>query len=139
MTEAKTVHHNLPPPQITDENRPFWDAARHNKLMVLRCEECGRYRFPPVPCCKRCLSTKAKWVEVSGRGSVWSWVVIHRPYFPGADVPYQVAIVELEEGPLLGTNIVNARNDEIRVGAPVKVTFKQIENDITLPVFELAG
>jgi uncharacterized OB-fold protein len=139
MTEAHYIHHNLPPPQVTNENRPFWDGARQKKLMMFRCDSCGRYRYPPVPCCKRCLSTKGTWTEVSGRGTVWSWVVIHRPYFPGAEVPYQVAIVELEEGPLVGTNIVNARDDEIHVGAPVKVAFKQIENDIALPVFELAG
>ncbi|MCP8937760.1 Zn-ribbon domain-containing OB-fold protein [Alsobacter sp. SYSU M60028] len=137
MNDVNASHYNLPPPQITDQNRPFWDGAKQNRLMVLRCEGCGRHRFPPVPCCKRCLSTHASWTEVPGRGTLWSWAVIHRPYFPGALVPYQVAIVELDEGPLLGTNIINARDENMRVGAPVRVAFKQIENDLTLPVFEL--
>lgn len=135
---AATVHHNLPLPEIDEVNRPFWDGARASRFLLMRCDDCGRFRFPPNPACKKCLSMKGTWTPASGRGAIWSWAVLHKAYFPEAEVPYRVAIVELAEGPLIATNIVDAREDQLRIGAPVEVTFKKLGGDITLPVFRLA-
>jgi uncharacterized OB-fold protein len=94
-------------------------------------------RFPPSLLCARCLSEKSEWVRLSGRGTVYSWIVIHQSQHPAfnADTPYNVAIVELEEGPRLHTNIVDCPNDRIHIGLPVEVVFEKVSDDISLVRF----
>lgn len=129
--------HDNPPPQIDASNRPFWEGARNETLTLLCCASCGRFRYPAVPVCKACLSMEGEWKPVSGRARIWSWVVYHRAYFAESKPPYRVAIVELAEGPLMATNIVDAEDADLAVGAPVEVVFKHMK-DYTLPVFRLA-
>lgn len=78
------------------------------------------------------------WEPVSGKGAIWSWVVYRRAYFPGAQVPYAVAIVQLAEGPLMATNIIGAEESALRIGAPVEATFIN-EQGVAIPVFRLAA
>ncbi len=129
--------HQNPLPEITDTNRPFWDGARAGKLTLLCCKGCGRFRYPPVPICKRCLSMEAEWKPVSGRAKIWSWVTYHRAYFAESKPPYRVAIVELEEGPLMASEIVDAADSDLSVGARIEATFKHMKA-FTLPVFRLS-
>jgi uncharacterized OB-fold protein len=126
-----------PLPQITPEMRPFWDAARRHQLVVQRCGGCGIHRFPARDICSRCLSREAEWVPVSGRGSVFSWAVMHQLYHPGfaADVPYAVVVVELEEGARLVSNLVGCPIGELAPGMPVEVTFDDVTPEVTLPKF----
>jgi uncharacterized OB-fold protein len=130
-----------PLPRVTADNRPFWEAARRHQLALQRCADCGHFRYPPAPVCPRCLSESADWAPVSGRGTVSTFVVFHKPYFQAfaAEIPYNVVQVELAEGPRLTANLVGVSNDEIRVGMPVEVVFDDVTPEITLPRFRRAA
>ena len=124
-----------PIPRVDDLNRPFWEAANRGELVLQRCRDCGRWRYPPSWGCPDCLSEDTEWAPVSGRGALYSWVVFHRSYHPAFEVPYNVAIVELEEGPRLITNVVDCALEEMRVGMPLEVTFDRVTEEIALPKF----
>jgi uncharacterized OB-fold protein len=125
-----------PLPVPSDLTQPFWDAARRRELQVQRCRACGTHVFYPRHLCTTCGSSDLEWVQVSGRGTVFTYTVAHRPTHPGfADlVPYAIAVVELEEGPKLTTNIVGIDPNDVVVGLPVQVTFEDVD-DVTLVYF----
>jgi uncharacterized protein len=127
----------MPIPVPTPESRPFWAAAREKRLVVPRCRSCGDAWFPPTLLCPSCGSAGHEWIEVSGRGTVFSFVVMHRVYHPAfADkVPYVVAVIELEEGPRLLSNVISISPGEIRCDMPVRVTFDECRGDMTIPQF----
>lgn len=126
-----------PLPQVTPEMKPFWDAARRHELVVQRCTGCGTHRFPARDICSRCLSRDAAWTPVSGRGSVFSWAIMHQVYHPGfaAEVPYAVVVIELDEGARLVSNLVDCAPADIRAGMPVEVVFDDVAPDVSLPKF----
>ena len=126
-----------PLPRPSEDSAPFWEAAHKGELRMQRCGDCGHIRFPPALLCARCLSERAEWVLLSGRGTVFSWIVVHQSQHPAfnTDVPYNVAIIELEEGPRLHTNIVDCANDRIYIGMPVEVTFERVNDDTALVKF----
>ena len=126
-----------PLPQVTPEMKPFWDAARRHELVVQRCAGCGTHRFPARDICSRCLSREAAWTAVSGRGTVFSWAIMHQVYHPGfaAEVPYAVVVIELDEGPRLVSNLVGCPPADVRAGMPVEVVFDDVAPDVTLPKF----
>lgn len=133
--------YHKPLPVVNDLNRPHWAAARERKFLIQRCQDCGKLWFPPQPNCSHCLGTAIEWMPVSGRGTVFSFVVYHQAWLPGyrEELPYNVAIVELDEGVRLINNIVGIPNDEIRIGMPVEVTFEDVTPDVTIPRFRPAG
>ncbi|MBV8951438.1 MAG: Zn-ribbon domain-containing OB-fold protein [Actinobacteria bacterium] len=134
-TSSPAIRFDLPAPD--NETRPFWDAAREHTLLIQRCGACGRHQFYPRPFCKVCWSDEVEWVEASGRGTLYTWSVVHvndLPPFPDR-VPYVAAIVELDEGPRMMTNIVDCELDALRAGLPVEVTFRPATDEITIPVF----
>lgn len=126
-----------PLPRASEDSAPFWEAACKGELRMQRCGDCGHVRFPPSLLCARCLSEHAEWVKLSGRGTVYSWIVVHQSQHPAfnADVPYNVAIIELEEGPRLHTNIIGCSNDQIHIGMPVAVAFQKVNDDTALVKF----
>jgi uncharacterized OB-fold protein len=126
-----------PIPEITEELRPFFFAAREGRLVVQRCTGCGRRRFPPRDICSECLGRKSEWTTSSGRGRVVSFNVMHQVYHPGfvAEVPYAVVLVELEDGGRMLTNMVDCPLERLRVGLPVEVTFEHRSAEVTLPQF----
>ena len=128
-----------PRPTITEENQPFWDAARAGELRLQRCAACGHVRNPIQALCPMCLGEEFDWTLLSGRGEVFAKVVYHRAFHPAYrdDVPYNVVMVQLEEGPRLFSNVVEADNDAIRVGDPLEVVFDRIDDDLTVPRFRL--
>jgi uncharacterized OB-fold protein len=131
MTYAKPI------PAISDEMRPFYDGARRHELWVQRCTGCGALRFPARAICSECLAPTADWVQVSGRGEIFSFNVMHQVYHPGfaAEVPYAVVTVQLAEGPKLISNLVGVAPNQIRIGMPVRVVFETISDEVTLPKF----
>jgi uncharacterized OB-fold protein len=137
MTEATPK----PIPEVTEELRPFFAAAREGRLVVQRCTACGRRRFPPRDICSECLGRETEWVVCSGRGHVVSFNVMHQVYHPGfaAEVPYAVVLVELEDGGRMLTNVVDCSLERLRVGLPVEVTFERRSGDIALPQFRPLG
>jgi uncharacterized OB-fold protein len=127
-----------PLPRPTEDTAPYWEAAHKGELRMQKCLDCGHVRFPPSLLCARCLSERCEWVKLSGRGKVYSWIVIHQSQHPAfnADTPYNVAIIELDEGPRLHTNLVGCANEDIRIGMPVEVVFAKVSDDTSLPKFQ---
>lgn len=126
-----------PLPLIDPLNRPFWDLARQGKLSVQRCTACGDRHFPPGPVCPACLGDTQEWEVVSGKGTLLSWVTFHRAYWNGfaGDLPYDVCLVQLDEGPLLVSNLVGAAGGEVAVGDRLEVVFERATDEISLPKF----
>ena len=131
-----TTDYAKPLPEITEDNRPFWEGCKQHKLLLQRCSKCGHLR-DAAPICPECWSADHDWVEASGRGTVYSWIVVHQRYGRAFedDLPYNVTIVELEEGPRLLTNLVEIDNADIRPGLSVEVVWDDVTEEITLPKF----
>ncbi|MGA9005898.1 MAG: Zn-ribbon domain-containing OB-fold protein [Xanthobacteraceae bacterium] len=130
-----------PVPHTSPEAAPYWQAAARHRLELPRCDRCGQFWFPPSCLCPHCLSDTFHWQQVSGRGRVHSFVVVHRVYDPAFahDVPYVVAVIALEEGPRMLSNIVDVAPDEVRCGMPVAVRFDDLSADLAVPKFAPAA
>ena len=126
-----------PLPAVTEDGAPYWEAAKEGRLVAQRCTACGHLRFPPSILCPRCLAEDTQWATLSGRGTIYSFIIVHRPQHPAffADAPYNVAIVELDEGIRMHTNIVDCPNDQLAIGLPVEVVFDKVHDEATLPKF----
>jgi len=126
--------YSKPLPQVDEVNRPFWEATRRRELVLQRCRDCRQVWYPAATNCPKCLSTNFEWSAMSGCGTVWSFIVYHHCWHRGfeKDIPYNVAMVQLEEGPIVISNIVNVKNDSIEVGMPVKVVFEPATEQVTL-------
>ena len=126
-------------PEVTDLTRPFWDAAKQGRLVIQRCGDCRYYNHPPKEACDNCLSTGLAFEDVSGRGSVWSWTVMHQKSVAGFEdaVPYLTALIELDEQPmlLLVTNLPGAVLATLKIGDRVLVTFEPLSDGLHLPQF----
>ena len=132
----------LPSP-LTPEARPYWDGARDGRLMIPRCRACGKAHLHPRVLCPFCGSRDLEWVRASGRGRLHSFEIAHQILNKAFKVktPVVLAMVELEEGPRLLTNLVNVAPDptSIRCDMPVEVVFERQTDDITLPMFQPIG
>lgn len=129
-----------PLPRVDEESRGYWEALARHELYFQRCRACGTRRFPPRAVCPACLSSTTEWVRASGRGTVYSFTVTYQNQAPGfrEAVPYVLALVELEEGPRLMTNVVGCAPDEVRIGMPVVVAYHDATPEVTLPLFRPA-
>lgn len=138
MTEAPT--YAKPLPTIDDGNRPFWQAAQQGTLMLQKCGECGHIRYPINHVCPRCLSDRLDWVALSGRGTVYSSIVFHQVYHQAfaLDVPYNVSLIQLEEGPRMFSNVVGMPPSDVKVGDAVTVTFDPVTPEVSIPRFKPA-
>jgi len=131
MTSAELIQ-----PAISDVNRGFWDATARGELAIQRCDDCTTLRYPVSEVCPSCLSTATTWATMSGRGSLYSWIVFHHAYHAAwADrLPYNVGLVQLDEGPMLFSNIVAPAGTTFSLGMPLQVVFEQ-EGDFAIPRF----
>jgi uncharacterized OB-fold protein len=130
-----------PIPAADVETAPFWAACREHKLIIQRCRSCGHKRFPPTRFCSECQSAEQDWTESSGRGVIFSWIVVRHPVPKEAfapDVPYIVALVDLEEGVRMPANLEGCAPEAVRGSMPVMVGFRAVTPDVTLPVFKPA-
>jgi uncharacterized protein len=130
--------YDKPLPVLTKLNRSYFEGAKKGELRLQRCNSCGHTWFPGSTHCPKCLSTSIEWYAVSGRGRIWSWVRFHQKYFKSfaADLPYNCALVELEEGPMMMSSIVGAP-EAIRCDAPVEVVFEDATEEVAIPKFRL--
>lgn len=119
-----------PDPVINLETQAYWDAARQGQLLLKRCEDCGHTHYYPRAICPHCLSSRTQWYPASGRGTVYTYSVMRR-----APVPYAIAYVTLEEGVTMMTQLVDCDFNRLRIGQPVRVTFRTTEGGHGLPVF----
>ena len=129
-----------PLPLPDEPSKPFYDAAMKGKLLLMRCSACGESRFPSREHCDECLSPDYEWYEASGRGTVRTFGVMHQRYHPGfaEELPYVIAIVELDEGPRLPANLRGIANEDVTVGLQVVVDFEQYD-DVAIPRFRPAS
>ncbi len=131
-----------PLPAPDPESAPFWEACRAHRLTIAHCLDCGQVRFPPTSFCSHCQSPRHDWIEASGKATVFSWIVVRHPVpkdVYAGDVPYIVALVTLEEGVRMPTNIVDCVPEAVTAGMALTVAFRDVTPEISLPVFRPAG
>lgn len=131
--------YDKPLPVIDSESRPYWDALKQHRLTLKRCQDCGKHHFYPRALCPHCHSDAVEWVEARGTGTIYSFTIARRPAGPAfkADTPYVVAVVELDEGARMMSNIVTDKVDAVRIGQHVSVQYEDVTEEVTLPKFRL--
>lgn len=122
-------------PTISADTEFFWNGLKDNKLLIQKCSGCGQLRHPPRPMCPHCRSLEWGTIESSGKGTVYSYVMPHQPRVPFFDYPYVVALIELEEGVRLVSNLTDIDPADITVGMPVQVYYQSFDNDLVLHQF----
>ena len=122
-------------------NRPFWEGTKQGKLLLPRCTSCGEIFFFPRPFCPSCHSDAVEWIEASGKGRIYTYTTVRAnpPSVFAHEVPFVVAIIRLEEGVQLMSNVVDVDDPRLACDAEVEVLFEPVNDDITLPLFRLSG
>ncbi len=130
-----------PLPHPSEELGPFWEGLRRGEFLLPRCERCGAWRWPPAGCREHPNDpylANLKWTPASGRGKVFAYTVQRVPFHPAFSVPYVYALIELNEGPVMVSNVIDCDPEDVSVGMPVLVRFVDI-GDATLPLFGPEG
>jgi 3-oxo-4,17-pregnadiene-20-carboxyl-CoA hydratase alpha subunit len=133
MTEHDAV--TRPAPVLTEDNHYYWDAALERRLVAQRCGACRRLRHPPRPMCPWCHSTEFELAELSGDGTVYSYAILHHPQHPAFEYPVIAALVDLDEGVRVLSNLVGVHPGDVAVGMPVRVDFCPTRHEGSVPVF----
>ena len=136
--ERKQATPPRPRPAITHDNAFWFEGARQGELRIQRCTSCGTLRHPPLPACGACGSLGWDTVVASGRGTVYSYVVVHYPQVPSFEYPLPIGLVELEEGTRVVANL-GMDPAEVTVGLPVRAEFVDFDDELSLPLFVPAG
>ena len=136
---AESARRPRPLPQPTPETQHFWDGTMAGELRLQRCKDCGEIYFPPRPLCPACSSRNVEVFTASGKATLLSYVINHRPH-PSFDSPYAIALVRLEEGPTMMSNIVGCEQtpEALVLDMPLIVTFEE-NGDIAIPLFRPAN
>ncbi len=133
------TEYTKPLPKADPVTAPFWESLKREKIEVQRCDDCEAHIFYPRALCPHCSSRRLRWTPVSGRGRIYTLTIVHKAPGPAfkADTPYVVALVELDEGCRIMTNIVDAPADpdHVRIGMPVEIVYHHVTDDVTLPKF----
>ena len=140
---SKYFEEGMPLPAFERDTQEFWDGCREHKLLIQRCDPCGEYRHTPTPACSQCPSFEHSLVESAGLGEVWSFIIVPHAVHPAvrATTPYNAVIVQLNDcgGVKLTSNVINCKNEDLYIGMPVKVTWEDRDDDLTVYRFEPAG
>ena len=128
-----------PRPAVSDDTRFFWEGVERGELLIQRCGACGQLRHPPRPMCPHCRSVEWDVVRASGRGRVHSYVVPHHPRLPGFPERYVVALLDLEEGTRLVTELAGVDPEDVRIGMPVELAVTRVDDELWLPLFRRAS
>ena len=139
MTESEqTAAYMKPLPEPSEVSQPFWDAAKQHRLVLQRSAKTGKYVYYPRSVSPFGADDVLSWTELSGRGTVYTYTIARRATAPqwAGEEPYVIAIVELDEGPHLTTNIVGCPPEDVRVGMPVEVSFTDVTPEVTLVHFK---
>ena len=128
---------NRPKPVIDNWNRPFFEAAKNDKLLLQKCRDTGQCFFPPAPVSPFTGRPHWDWIEASGKGELWSFVVFYQSYFEGMkdELPYPVGMVKLAEGPFMLTNLWDMSPDDAVIGMKLSVRFPGGPDGLVLPQF----
>jgi hypothetical protein len=137
---AKPKDYAKPLPEITAESKPFWDACARHEFLVQRCAACGTVQHYPRGVCAACWSDSLQWKPSAGRGRVYTFTVTHRTQARGFrdELPYVLAWIELDEGVQVMSNIVGVDPAKVVIGLPVKVTFEDVNEGLSIPKFTAA-
>ncbi|WP_406861518.1 OB-fold domain-containing protein [Streptomyces sp. HUAS MG47] len=124
-------------PDVDAFSRVYWDAAVDGKLLLRRCAACAEAHHYPREFCPFCWSDDVAWEAASGRATLYTWSVVHRNDLPpfGERVPYVAAVVDLDEGPRMMTEVVDCPEDELRIGRALRVAFREADDGSAVPVF----
>lgn len=122
-------------PMVNRDSQFFWDGTRAGELRIQRCNECGALRFPPGPACPDCGALDRGHVVAAGRGTVFSYVVHRHPPVPGKELPIVIALIDLDEGVRMVGEVVDVADDEIEIGMGLRVDFRTIDDELTLPIW----
>ena len=130
-----------PIPQISDETREYWEGCRRHELRVQKCRDCGTYIWYPQTLCHKCCSWNLEWTKIGGKGTVFTYTVVHHPTGKvwESSVPYVVVIVEMPEGIRMVGDLVGGTSANVKIGMPVEVVFDDITPEVTLPRFKLVS
>jgi uncharacterized OB-fold protein len=124
-----------PGPVVTADSAVFWDAAAERRLVAQRCGECGRLRHPPRPMCPHCHSLSIDVVPLSGRGTLYSYSVLHHPQHPAFDYPVLAALVDLDEGVRVVSSLSGVEPADIHIGMALEVDFEARDGGTAVPIF----
>lgn len=133
-TPLQVPVHDVPHAPPDPVSAPFWDGCAHGELRYQQCRSCGAVAFPATAACRRCLGVDLAWHASAGTGHLYSWTVVWRPVTPAFPAPYAPAIIEVDDGFQLITNLVDATAEELYVDQPVVVSFRAV-GELTLPYF----
>ncbi|MDH3684712.1 MAG: MaoC family dehydratase N-terminal domain-containing protein [Myxococcales bacterium] len=120
------------------DNSWWWEAVNEGKIPIQSCNGCGKLHHPPRPMCDQCRGMEMGYVEASGKGTVHTFTVIHHPQFPGYDFPIIAALIDLEEGTRLMSNVVECAPGDVSIGMPVQGFVQEGEDGLKIPVFRPA-
>ena len=124
MTTTEVEQWQRPMPTPSALTLPFWEATARGELQLQRCTQCREYVWTPQLACRTCLTETLEWVPVSGRGTVYSFVIMHRAATPAFKAPYAIVVVELEEGARILSDMVDVDVEDVQIGLPVEVAFE---------------
>ncbi len=129
-----------PLPNPTEDSEGYWEACKSGRLSTPLCGDCGHRWLPPSRICPLCLSENVSLSPVGGRARLFSWIVVHHSQHPAfyRDPPFNVAIVQLEEGPRMHTRIEGVAEGDFEIGMELEVAFEEVDDEISLPVFRPA-
>jgi len=122
-------------PMVNRDSQFFWDGTAAEELRVQQCNSCGELRFPPGPACPSCGALDRGHVVTHGTGTVFSYVVHRYPAVPGKELPIVIALIDLDEGVRMVGEVVDLADDQIEIGMPLRVDFREIDDDLTMPVW----
>ena len=127
-------------PQITPETAEYWAGCRRHELLIQRCADCGAAQFYPRMFCTNCSGSKVQWVRTSGRARLVTFSVVHRAVSQAyaGEVPYVIALVELEEGPTMMTNVIGCSPESLKIGMSLEVVFDDWPEGVTVSKFRPA-
>ncbi|MEE9199759.1 MAG: Zn-ribbon domain-containing OB-fold protein [Dehalococcoidia bacterium] len=131
------TEYRKPIPIVDAVSRPFWRGTRRREILVQKCRDCDQLIYYPRPLCTKCFGDNLDWIRCSGFGKVYNFTVTHQSVIQGfdEDLPYVFAIIELDEGVKVSSNIVDCQPENVKIGMPVEVVFETINEEITLPKF----
>jgi len=124
-----------PAPWVTRDSEFFWSAAKEDRFVAQACSDCGELRSPPRPMCPQCHSVASEARALSGRGTVYSWVIPRYPPIPGFEGTYIVAVIDLEEGIRFVSNLCGIEYEAVTPDMPVEVFFEDTEGGYRIPLF----
>lgn len=133
-----TAEYTKPLPRLQALDMPYWEGLKKHELRMQKCSNCGHIWFPPAFGCPKCLSTNYEWAKLSGKGKIWSWSIFYQVYYKSfaPEIPYNVIQVQLEEGPIMISNMVECKNEDIKCDMPVEIVFDHVTEAVTLPKFK---